>query len=154
MGFLHHWQDLCRAMERPDLTEDPKYINDQMRLSRRDEVVEMVESWLKTFPDVGSAEARLDAFNVPCAPILSVEETVSHPHFIARGTVRTVNDRLAGEFEIPGMPIKFMGEEANQPFEAPTLGQHNAEILRSVLGKNEEEINELTQGGILFSKEV
>ena len=154
MAFLHHWPDLCRAMERTDLIEHPKFKDDQTRLAHVQELIDIIEGWLKIFPDLASAIARMEAFNVPCAPILSVEETVTHPHFIARGTVRTINDKLAGEFEIPGMPIKFVGEQANQPFEAPTLGQHNAEILRTVLGKDEAEIAALVARGVLYAKEV
>lgn len=154
MAFLHHWQDLCRAMERTDLIDLPKYKDDAARLANLQELIDLIETWLKSFPDVASAITRMEAFNVPCAPILSVAETVTHPHFIERGTIRTVNDKLAGSFEIPGMPIKFVGEEANKPFIAPTLGQHNAEVLRAVLGKSEAEIAALAARGVLFAKEV
>ncbi len=154
MAFLHHWQDLCRAMERTDLIDLPKYKDDAARLGNLQELIDLIETWLKSFPDVASAITRMEAFNVPCAPILSVAETVTHPHFIERGTIRTVNDKLAGSFEIPGMPIKFVGEEANKPFIAPTLGQHNAEVLRAVLGKSEAEIAALAARGVLFAKEV
>lgn len=154
MAFLHHWQDLCRAMERTDLIDLPKYKDDAARLANLQELIDLIETWLKSFPDVASAITRMEAFNVPCAPILSVAETVTHPHFIERGTIRTVNDKLAGSFEIPGMPIKFVGEEANKPFIAPTLGQHNAEVLRAVLGKSEAEVAALAARGVLFAKEV
>jgi crotonobetainyl-CoA:carnitine CoA-transferase CaiB-like acyl-CoA transferase len=154
MAFLHHWQDLCRAMDRSDLIDLPKYKDDAARLANLQELIDLIETWLKSFPDVASAISRMEAFNVPCAPILSVAETVTHPHFIERGTIRTVNDKLAGSFEIPGMPIKFVGEEANKPFTAPTLGQHNAEVLRAVLGKSEAEIAALAARGVLFAKEV
>ena len=55
MGFFHHWPDFCRAMERPELIEDPRYRTDLARLERRDEVVTLIEEWLQTFPDVPSA---------------------------------------------------------------------------------------------------
>jgi crotonobetainyl-CoA:carnitine CoA-transferase CaiB-like acyl-CoA transferase len=96
----------------------------------------------------------MEQFGVPCAPVLSVEETVSHPHLVARGTVRRIHDRLAGDFAIPGHPIKIVGKEANQPYEAPTLGQHNAEVLRSVLGKPDAAIADLAARGVLFEKEI
>lgn len=154
MGFLHHFHDLCRAMNRPELIDEPKYKDDQTRLGCRQELIDLIEGWLKTFPDVDTAIARMEEFNVPCAPILSVAETVTHPHFVERGTIRTVNDKLAGEFAIPGHPIKFVGEEANKPYEAPTLGQHNTAVLRSVLGKSDGEIAALEKSGVLFAKEI
>ncbi|MBI2801339.1 MAG: CoA transferase [Gammaproteobacteria bacterium] len=154
MAFLHHWPDLCRAMERTDLIALERFKDDATRRANLPELLGIIEGWLQTFPDVASAIAQMEAHGVPCAPILSVAETVTHPHLVARGTVRTIKDRIAGEFQIPGMPIKFVGEEANQPFEAPTLGQHNAEVLRTVLGKSVAEIAALTAAGVLQAADV
>lgn len=154
MAFLHHWQDLCAAMGRADLVEHPHYQTDLLRLEHLDALVALIEAWLAGFPDVASAVAKMEAFGVPCAPILSIEETVHHPHLIERGTVRTINDPLAGEFQIPGMPLKFSGFEANQPFVAPTLGQHNEEVLRELLGKSAAEIAGLRRDRVLQEKDV
>ena len=154
MAFLHHWPDLCAAIGRPDLTAAPGYATDAERLARLDDIVALIEGWLATFPDVDAAIAVLDAHNVPCAPILSVAETIEHPHFVARGTVRTINDRIAGEFKIPGMPIKTSEYPANNPYVAPLLGEHNAEILTSVLGKSAAEIERLQAAGILNAANV
>lgn len=154
MAFLHHFADLCRAMAREDLIDEPRYRDDAARLQCKDELVALIETWLQGFPDLDTALARLERFGVPCAPVLSVAETVTHPHLVARGTVRRVHDRLAGDFEIPGHPIKTVGEEANQDFAAPTLGQHNADVLRTVLGKSDATIAELAARGVLYEKEI
>ncbi len=154
MGFLHHWPDLCAAMERPDLVADPAFATDAARLENLPVLIEIIEGWLAGFPDVASAIARMEAHQVPCAPILTIEETVRHPHLRERGTVRTVNDRLAGEFDIPGNPIRYSGFGNNLPYVAPTLGEHNAEVLRSVLGKSEADLDALREAGVLVSREV
>jgi crotonobetainyl-CoA:carnitine CoA-transferase CaiB-like acyl-CoA transferase len=151
IGFLHHWADLCAALGRPELVADPGWATDQVRLAKVDEVVGMIEAWLMTFPDVESAIAKLDSHGVPCAPILSVEQTLTHPHFIERGTVRTVHDRLAGDFQIPGMPIKGSTYPANNDYVAPLLGEHNAEVLSGLLGKSNAEIAALAANGVLMS---
>jgi crotonobetainyl-CoA:carnitine CoA-transferase CaiB-like acyl-CoA transferase len=151
MAFLHHWPDLCRAMERPDLIEHADWATDAARLARLPAVVELIESWLHEFSDVASAIARLEAHGVPCAPILSVEETVNHPHFIARGTVRTIRDPVAGEFKIPGMPIKTSDYPAENDYVAPLLGEHNAEVLARVVGKSAAEIEALARAGVLHA---
>lgn len=154
MAFLHHWLDLCAAMGRPELGKAPGYVTDKDRLQRQDELIKMIEDWLAEFPDVASAVAHLEEAGVPCAPILSVEETLHHPHLLARGTVRTVNDPIAGEFQIPGMPLKFSGFPADLPYVAPTLGQHNREVLQNLLGKSEAEIAGLVEAGVLRHSEV
>jgi crotonobetainyl-CoA:carnitine CoA-transferase CaiB-like acyl-CoA transferase len=149
MAFLHHWKDLCKAMDRPDLVDDPKLGTDAGRLANRAEMIKLIEDWLATFPDRDGAVAYMQKNGVPAAPVLSIEETVSHPHLRARGTVRTVEDRIAGKFEIPGMPLKFSEFPQDLPLEAATLGQHNDEVLRDLLGRSDTEIEELRKAKVL-----
>jgi crotonobetainyl-CoA:carnitine CoA-transferase CaiB-like acyl-CoA transferase len=153
MSFFHHWPDLCNAMERPDMIDDPRYSTDQARLARRDEVVKIIEDWLHTFPDVPSAVAHLEKFDVPVAPVLSVEETLNYPHLRERGTVRTIHDPVYdGELDVPGFPLKFSEFPEELPLQAPTLGQHNVEILTKYLGRAPEDIHRLQDDGVLIER--
>jgi len=154
MAFLHHWKDLCTAMNRPDLVNDEKLGTDAGRLANRAEVIKLLEDWLATFPDRDSAIAKMHQHSVPAAPVLSIEETVSHPHLKARGTVRTIEDRFAGKFQIPGMPLKFSEFPEDLPLEAPTLGQDNGDILRELLGRSDQEIEELRAAKVLLEGDV
>jgi crotonobetainyl-CoA:carnitine CoA-transferase CaiB-like acyl-CoA transferase len=154
MAFLHHWKDLCRAMEKPELAEDLLYSTDQARLQRREAVVKIIEDWLQTFPDMPSAVAHLEKFQVPVAPVLSIADTVKHPHHRARGTVRTIHDRIHGDFDMPGMPLKFSRFPKDLPLEAATLGQHNGEILTNYLGRSSQEVQKLREAGVLVEKEI
>ncbi len=154
MAFLHHWKDLCQAMGKPELTDDPLYSTDPARLQRREEVVKIIEDWLQTLPDVASAVAQLERFQVPVAPVLSIAETVHHPHHRARGTVRTVHDRLHGDCDMPGMPLKFSRFPKDLPLQAATLGQHNEEILTTYLGRSAQDVQRLRTEGVLVEKEI
>ena len=149
MAFLHHWKDLCKAMERPDLVTDPDFATDPARLAHRADLIKMIEDWLATFPDRDSAVEHMHKYGVPAAPVLSIEETVNHPHLRARGTVRTIEDPIAGKFDIPGMPLKFSAFPEALPLEAATLGQHNGEVLSDLLGRSDQEIEELRKAGVL-----
>jgi CoA:oxalate CoA-transferase len=153
MSFFHHWQDICKAMDRTDMIDDPRYSTDMARLERRDEVVKIIEDWLQRFPDVPSAVAHLEKFDVPVAPVLSVEETLSHPHLRDRGTVRTIHDSVYdGEIDVPGFPIKFSEFPEEPSLQAPTIGQHNEEILTKYLGRSPEEIAQLRAEGLLLEQ--
>ncbi|MGE0684158.1 MAG: CaiB/BaiF CoA transferase family protein [Candidatus Binatia bacterium] len=154
MSFLHHWKDLCQAMSRPDLVDDPNFSNDTVRLQRREEVVKIIEDWLQNFSDVASAVAHLEKFQVPVAPVLSIVETVNHPHHRTRGTVRTVHDRIHGDFDMPGMPLKFSKFSQDLPLEAATLGQHNEEILTTYLGRSPQDARQLKEAGVLVEKDI
>ena len=119
------------------------YSTDADRVTHLDALISIIESWLQSFPDVASAVEKMEHHGVPCSPILSVAETVEHPHFLHRGTVRTLDDPVAGKVTIPGMPVKTSAYSDNPPYVAPTLGQHNAQVLSEVLGKTPEEIRQL-----------
>jgi crotonobetainyl-CoA:carnitine CoA-transferase CaiB-like acyl-CoA transferase len=153
MAFQHHWKDLCAAMQRPDLVNHERYATDAGRLAERPVIVKLLEDWLATFPDRDSAVALMQQHQVPAAPVLSVAETLTHPHHVARGTVRTITDPVAGTFQIPGMPLRFSKFPDDLPLEAPTLGQHNAEVLRDWLGMSEQEIASLESANVLQAGE-
>lgn len=135
------------------MVEDPRYSTDPARLERRDEVVKIIEDWLQTFPDVTSAVSHMEKFNVPVAPVLSVAETLDHPHLRARGTVRTIHDATyGGEVDVPGFPLKFSDFPEELPLTAATLGQHNHEVLTTYLKRTPEEVQRLRTDGVLVEK--
>lgn len=148
MGSLHFWAPLCRVMEREDLIEHPDFATNEGRCARRGEVVALIEGWLQAQNDDDGVLARLQEARIPCAPVLTVAETIAHPHFCQRRTVRTIHDRHIGDFDIPGMPLRFSDYPEITELEAPLLGEHNAEILAGI-GVAAEEIAALTQAGVL-----
>ena len=96
---------------------------------------------------------KLQSHRVPCGPSLAPQEALTHPHFLERGTVRTVTDPLVGELQIPGFPFKSSDPFPDDNYTAAALGEHNFEVLNGLLGKSPANIKELTEKGILFSKE-
>jgi crotonobetainyl-CoA:carnitine CoA-transferase CaiB-like acyl-CoA transferase len=152
MGSLHFWAPLCRVMGREDLIDHPDFATNDARCARRDEVVALIEGWLQAQGDDAAVLARLQEARIPCAPVLTVAETIAHPHFRQRRTVRRVRDPFIGEFDIPGMPLRFSGYPEITDLEAPLLGEHNAEVLAG-LGVGEGEIAELTAAGVLVRGE-
>lgn len=76
---------------------------------------------------------------------------MSHPHLLERGTIRTVEDRVLGKFQIPGFPLRFSKFPAELEFDAPFLGEHNSAVLAKYLGCAAEEVARLERDGVLFS---
>lgn len=110
----------------------------------------MIEDWLARFPDRDSAIAALDKERVPCAPVLSLQEAINHPHMRARKTVRRVKDRSLGEIDLPSMPVKFSSWPDRTDLKASTIGEDNEAILHEVLDLTDGEIAQLYTDEILI----
>jgi crotonobetainyl-CoA:carnitine CoA-transferase CaiB-like acyl-CoA transferase len=145
------WVSVCEAIGRPELSNDPRYARARDRVQCRAEIIRMIEDWLKAMPDDETSIEALRSNRVPVAPILSVREAMEHPHLIARGSVRTINDPILGEFKIPGFPLRFSGFPEKIEFDAPMLGEHNASVLERYLGFSAVRVAELEAAGVLHS---
>ena len=143
------WGSLCDAIGRPDLGADARFARARDRVQHRDEIIRIIEHWLAAMPSDDASVEKLRSHRVPVAPILSVREAMEHPHLITRGTVRTVNDPILGEFKIPGFPLRFSGYPEELEFDAPMLGEHNTSILEEYLGYTPTRVLELERSGVL-----
>jgi len=144
----HQWVSLCNAMDKPELGTDERFVNNAARMKNLDELVKVIEDWLASMPSDQASLKALEKTRTPHAPVLSIEQVVNHPHFKARGTVRKIKDRLLGEYDVPGFPLRFSEFPETLDLVAPLLGEHNDEIL-SKLGYSAEQIEELTSRGVL-----
>jgi crotonobetainyl-CoA:carnitine CoA-transferase CaiB-like acyl-CoA transferase len=63
--------------------------------------------------------------------------------------VRTIHDRILGDFDIPGFALRFSDFPLGLELEAPLLGEHNEEVLTTYLGYSSERVSELRQKGVL-----
>jgi crotonobetainyl-CoA:carnitine CoA-transferase CaiB-like acyl-CoA transferase len=147
----HHWVKLCELMGRQELGRDPRFIDNATRVKHRPEVIKVVEQWLQSLPTDEAAVAILREARLPSAPVLTVEKAMSHPHLVERQTVQTVHDRILGDFQIPGFPLRFSSFPARLELDAPLLGEHNGRILASYLGYAPERISQLEREGVLRS---
>ena len=147
----HHWVKLCELMGRPELSRDPRFIDNPSRVKNRPEMINVIESWLQSMPSDDAAVEALRAARLPSAPVLTVEKAMRHPHLVERETVQTVRDRILGEFQIPGFPLRFSSFPNRLDLEAPFLGEHNQRVLSSYLGYSPERIARLEQEGVLRS---
>jgi CoA:oxalate CoA-transferase len=103
--------------------------------------------WLsdKTVDFVVRALANAD---IPIAPVYQIDAVVEDPQIKARGMITEVEHPKAGRVRQPSFPLKFSASPiVTGP--APTLGQHNDEILRDLLGYGDEEIAALRQEGVI-----
>jgi formyl-CoA transferase len=92
--------------------------------------------------------ATLNPVNVPCGPILSMKELAEEPALRATGTVVEVDHPKRGKYLTVGNPIKLSDSPA-EVRRSPLLGEHTDEVLRTLVGLNDEDINEARQQGAI-----
>ena len=146
------WGNMTKAMDRPELRDDPRFATSADRVKNRDQLISIVEEWLASMPSDDAAIAVLEENRVACAPVLSVTDTMKHPYFKARDMVRKVPDPILGEVTIPGFPLKFSAYPDLPDIQAPLLGEHGSQVLKEVLGYSDEWIAKLKASGVLFSE--
>jgi CoA:oxalate CoA-transferase len=145
----HQWPQVVRAMNRPELADDPRFSKARARHVNRAELNKIIEEWLSSFPTREDALAALDKERVPCGPVLTVNEAMAHPHLNQRKTVRWVNDPLLGRVATPGIPVKFSAWPDRTDLRSARLGEDNERVLREYLNLGDSQIMELYQSGIL-----
>ena len=87
---------------------------------------------------------------MPVAPVLTLQEAISHPHATKRGAIRHLDDPFIGKFPIPGQPL-FFRLVLQQETQGTLLGEHNEEVLTTICGMEKEEISELIKDGVIVS---
>jgi formyl-CoA transferase/CoA:oxalate CoA-transferase len=142
------WRGFCRAIDRPDLVEDPRFDSNPKRVERRDDLVPMLEA---VFPGRTTQEwlARLQEEGVPAAPINTVDRVVSDPQVLLREMVVDLEHPRLGPIRTLGTPIKAAGMPPFRPFPPPGLGEHTEAILRELLDYPSERIADLRRRGVL-----
>jgi CoA:oxalate CoA-transferase len=148
----HHWVKFCDIMGRPELGHDPRFVSNEARLANLKDIIKVIEEWLARMPSDEASVEALRAARIPSAPVLSLEQAMAHPHLRERQTVRKVHDRLLGDFEVPGFPLRFSAFPELLELEAPLLGEHNGRILSSYLGYAPGDIDRLEREGVLISQ--
>jgi len=148
------WPAMARALGRPELGSDPHYATGPERAKRKDEIIELIQSWMAGFPSDEAVLAVLERHRIAAAPVLSVADSLRNPYFAARDMIRKVEDPILGTLTMPGWPLKFseMGELPD--LRAPLLGEHGEEVLKSELGLGDGDVDRLRRAGVLHTADV
>jgi len=136
------WAGFCRAIERVDLADDPRFDSNLKRVERRGELVPALEA---IFPTRTTAEwlVRLQREGVPAAPINTVDQVVTDPQVLLRGMVVDLDHPKLGTVRTIGTPIKAAGAPPFHPLPPPGLGEHTEPVLRELLEYPAERIDAL-----------
>ena len=146
-----HFENLATCMQRQDLLDDPRFATTTERLANYQAFTDILAAWLRPLSS-SEALALLEAAHIPCAKYRTVGEAVDDPQLASRGMITETPD-AAGALRVPNSPFLFSHTQAAaQPWVA-AVGQHNREILGSVLGYPVSRLEQLESDGVLWGGE-
>ncbi len=119
---------LCKAMDRLELVDDPRFARLADRAANGDEINGIVSAWTAGL-DAATIEARCVACDVPVATAYTAADLFADPHLEARGDLVTVDDPVVGPVRQQAPFPRRVGEEPAAPAGAPRLGEHTRPVL-------------------------
>jgi formyl-CoA transferase len=125
---------LMVAIGRPELADDPRYADNQLRCANAAELDAAIGAWSRTLP-AAAAQDVLEAAEVPASRLYDIADCAADPHFVARKAILPVQDPLIGATLHPGPVIRLDGEapEAVVGWTGPALGAHNEYVFGTLL---------------------
>jgi len=136
---------LAKAIGHADWLENPEFNTPEARLPKLEYVFAEIEKWTMTMTKM-EVMATLNSLNVPCGPILSMKEIAEEPSLRNTGTVVEVDHPKRGKYLTVGNPIK-LSDSPSDVRRSPLLGEHTDEVLASVLGFTDKDIQAARQQG-------
>jgi crotonobetainyl-CoA:carnitine CoA-transferase CaiB-like acyl-CoA transferase len=144
------WSALVDALGRPDWATDPALRTHEGRRAAHDLLDEKLGAWAAE-TDLDKAVDLLVSAGVPAAPAVDARRTSEHPQYVARGYYEYPEHPVIGVRGHPSVPFRFASVDYWLRRAAPTLGQHNHEILTD-LGLSEEEIAALEADDLIGTR--
>ena len=135
----------------PGLGNDPKFASDTTRTDNEPELRALIEGWSGGL-SVEDALVALAEAGLPSAPIWDIAQAGNNPHAAARGLVTALPHAILGMAPTVGQPVSFGEDKPVSEKSAPQLGGDGADILRELCGMEEEAVEALRRGGVLFEK--
>ena len=123
-------------------------------MERRAKFIE-IEAVIGEWTSTRSAKdlmAALQAVCVPAAILNDVADLMEDPHLVSRGYMQFLSREFVGEQPHPSAPWRFGDAPIRISSSAPTLGQHNQDILGGLLGLSNGQIASLSRDGIIGNK--
>jgi len=144
------WLKLCDIMHRPDLAADPALATAAGRRKDEDRIEVAIRHWTMTVrPDL--AMVTLQAAGIAAGVARLPIDIASDPHLMKTGHWQPATRPFMGPHLLPS--VSYREGDALLPYPivrlAPTLGQHNAEVLGEVLGLSAAEIAQLQADGVI-----
>lgn len=145
-GNDKQFKELCIAIGKPELLQNPNYIRNQDRVKHRVELIEILSHYfLKE-----NAKYWVDAIHavkVPVGVINSIEDALQEPQIQHREMVVNLPHAFNPNFKMIASPIKMSDTPVEYHHAPPQLGEHTGQVLQEFYSK--EQLEKFREQGII-----
>lgn len=134
------FQRLCVALDAPELAADPRFADNQKRRENSDAIEAALQAAVERF-DQAELVRRLQMHDAPGAPVYSVADVFTDPHFTARENIVAVpDDEIGSELRMQNVIGKLSATPGSVEHAGPSLGGSNRAVLVEELEFDESEL--------------
>ncbi len=146
---MEQYRRFLDLLGEPDWMENPRY-RDRRAMSDQypEEAESLIAPWFMERTKAEILQACLEQ-RIPCVPVQTFDETLADPQLNARDYFQPLEHTETGTYRYPGPPYRLSGAPARLVRPAPTLGQHNREVLGGELGLDAAELSQLERTGVI-----
>jgi formyl-CoA transferase len=135
-------------MGRDDLGDDARFKDGHARVENMEDVEAMVSQWTRSLTRDQIFQAA-ETFDIPCAPVRTLDEVVNDPGMHERGMLTWVDHPECGRVVLPNSPLRF-DDTPPLPIEpSRPPGGFNDSVFGDWLGLSDDEIRALQEEGVI-----
>ncbi|XP_040288615.1 succinate--hydroxymethylglutarate CoA-transferase isoform X1 [Bufo bufo] len=152
-GNDQQFSTVCRITDLSELINDPRFKTNKLRVQHRKELLQVLTS---RFSEKTTAEwlELFEGSGIPYGPINSIKQVFSEPQVSHNGLILEMDHPNAGKISVPGPAVRFNNFNISEPKPPPVIGQHTVEVLKSILGYEDNYIAELIKDKTISQNEV
>jgi formyl-CoA transferase len=141
------WDLMFAVIGREDLVDDERFSNLDGVEKHADEIEAIVSEWTRQHTKYEAMEILAGA-GVLAGATLNAEDILQDRHLVEREIIVNVEDPVRGDYKMIGSPIK-LSDDNPKVRRAPRLGEHTDEVLTTILGYTDEDVEAMRRDGVV-----
>jgi crotonobetainyl-CoA:carnitine CoA-transferase CaiB-like acyl-CoA transferase len=148
IGNDGQFERFCEVAGAAGLAREPRFTTMSQRIVHRGELIPLIAEIMRTRTKREWIEL-LEAATVPCGPINNMKEVFEDPQVQHRKLRVDMPHPLGGVAPVVASPLRLSETPVEYRLAPPTLGQHNEEVLKGLLGRGDADLKRLKDAGIV-----
>jgi crotonobetainyl-CoA:carnitine CoA-transferase CaiB-like acyl-CoA transferase len=148
VGNDAQFRKMAQAMERPDIGEDPRFLTIALRVANRAVLVPMLEALIAQ-RTIAQWVALMEPAGVPCGPVNTIDRVFADPQVQSRGMQLDLPHARVGRVPSVASPMRLSATPVRYRKGPPVLGEHTYEVLKRVLGADDQALRALSEQHVI-----